>query len=155
MPLSDVASDNPVLKRATWSPKHALWYMIRGLLRRGLCMCRIIRLNWSDNPTFGCRFIRCCWVFSTWPPICTAQCTGDTASVHPVQTGYSGDHAPVDPVLLVSELVHFNFSLSSFFVFCFVRAFYFILETWWGTLDKHISLINCVVIWSPKSLEIV
>ena len=51
-------------------------------------------------------------------------------SVHPVPTGYSGDHAPVHPVLLVSaELVHLNLSLSYFFVFCFAIVFYFILGT--------------------------
>ena len=61
---------------------------------------------------------------------CTAQCTGAPGSVDPVPTGYSGHYAPIHPVLLVSaELVHFDLSSSSFFVFCFSRTFYFILET--------------------------
>ena len=49
--LSDVASDDPVLKRAPWSSQHALWSITRGLLRQGFDTRRIIRLVWSDSPT--------------------------------------------------------------------------------------------------------
>ena len=63
--------------------------------------------------------------------------------------GYSDYPSP----LCFAELVQFSVSLSSFFVFCFARAFYFIFGTWWDTLDKHVSPIDCVVTGSPKSLE--
>ena len=60
----------------------------------------------------------------------SANCTDATASVYPVLTGYSGAPGSDDPVQLeTAELVQFNLSLSSFFVFCFAMAFYFILGT--------------------------
>jgi hypothetical protein len=56
-----------------------------------------------------------------------ANCTDAKASVYLMATGYSGAPASDHPVQLVSaELVHFNLSLSSFFVFCFAWPFYFI-----------------------------
>ena len=50
-------------------------------------------------------------------------------SDYPTATGWSGAPASDHPVLLgTAKLVHFIFSLSSFFVFCFAWPFYFIPE---------------------------
>jgi len=51
------------------------------------------------------------------------------ASDHPASLVCLSDLADSDNPTLLSfaELVQFNVSLSSFFVFCFARAFYFIL----------------------------
>ena len=66
--------------------------------------------------------------------------------------GYSGATASVHLVLLISaELVHFILSLSYFFVLSFAWPFCFIPEIYNSSLDKLISLINCVVTQSPKS----
>jgi len=60
-------------------------------------------------------------------PTSAANCTDAYMSVYPVLTGYSGDPASDHQVPLVSaELIQFNLSLSSFFVFCFAWPFCFI-----------------------------
>ena len=53
------------------------------------------------------------------------------ASDHPASLVCLFDLADSDNPTLLSfaELVQFNVSLSSFFVFCFARVFYFILGT--------------------------
>ena len=53
------------------------------------------------------------------------------ASDHPVSLVCLFDLADSDNPTLLSfaELVQFSISLSSFFVFCFARPFYFILGT--------------------------
>ena len=53
------------------------------------------------------------------------------ASDHPASLVCLSDLADSDNPTLLSfaELVQFIISLSSFFVFCFARAFYFILGT--------------------------
>ena len=85
-------------------------------------------------------------------PTGAANCTDAYASVYPVLTEYSGAPASDHPVPLVSaELVHFILSLSSFFVFRFAWSFCFIPEIYNCSLDKLISLIDCVVTHSLKS----
>ena len=53
------------------------------------------------------------------------------ASDHPASLMCLSDLADSDNPTLLSfaELVQFSISLSSFFVFCFAKAFYFILGT--------------------------
>ena len=53
--------------------------------------------------------------------------------------------------LVSAELVHFNLSLSSFFVFSFAWPFCIIPGIYNYSLDKFISPINYVVTRSPKS----
>ena len=66
--------------------------------------------------------------------------------------GLSGAYAPVHPVpLSFAELVNFFISLSSFLVFCFAWPFCLISGIYNCSLDKLISLIDCVVTQSPKS----
>ena len=90
--------------------------------------------------------------FSTCPCTSTQYCTDTTASVYPVATGYSGAFGSDHPVLLTfAELVHFNHSLNSFFVFCFAWPFCFISGNYNCSLNKLISPIDCVVTQSPKS----
>ena len=73
------------------------------------------------------RFIRCNLTPSTWPGTRAANCSDAHASVYPVPTGYSGALGSDHLVLLkAAELVHFNDSLSSFFVFYFAWPFCFI-----------------------------
>ena len=80
------------------------------------------------------------------------NCTDATASVYPVPTGCSGDTASVHPVPTENvELAHFILSLSSFFVLRFAWPFCFIPGIYNSSLDKLISLINCIVTQSPKS----
>ena len=69
-----------------------------------------------------------------------------------LRVSLSGDPASDHPVPLVSaELVYFNLSLSSFFVFYFVCPFCFISGIYKCLLNKFISPIDCVVTQSPKS----
>src|SRR6185503_17082878 len=80
-----------------------------------------------------------------------ANCTDASASVYPMPTGYSGAPASDHPVpLTLAELVHFNLSLSSFFVFSFAWPLCIIPGIYNYSLDKLISPINCVVT-PPKS----
>ena len=128
------SSDHPVLKTSLQRAWHALWYILRWLLRRP-------NLASSDHP-----------VPLGFSPTNAANCTDAKASVYPVATGCSGAPASDHLVLLgTAELVHFIFSLSYFFVFCFAWLFCFIPRIYNCSLDKLISPNNYVVTQSPKS----
>jgi len=110
-PLSDWASDNP---ECALIPQ----------------TCFLVHDPTISLTLFTCtsRIIRCFLVFFNWD---AATCTDATASVYPTATGYSGDLAPVHPVLLVWSWITSQRQLIICSCPCrIIRLFYVFIRPW-------------------------